>query len=449
LLHKLRSPVFLLTLSNLGSAVIGFFSGMLTARWLGAGAYGVMGVISAINATVLNFVDLRLNDVMAKLYYDKEGATGTELARRRASLIQSSLICYGALAVAFFAIGILANAFLPRFFTSVPVRSNWILASAAGTSITYFVNPIGYMQRLTGRFRLLAAQALIGSVISSGLMVLCVWLHKDLDGYYLGFLISNLVGACLAVGIALYDWIKLDHLPLLRGLDLSALARFRKHSGFLFWGNLLGYVKLGHRSADILLVGYFCDDRVTGLYKFARTLTDKFYMLFDAMNQVYFPTFMQMLGQGSVASYRRLAGRIFVTVLLFTAATLALEAVGLPYFSQWVLKGKFAGVEPIIETLTIPFFFVTGMYIWMWPIVLHHGWAGRYTLYNAIALCIQYGVGIAGFRIFSGLLPFTLGYVGNYVVLMGLTFGMIYHRFPEAIPLLERKKQRPDDRPNT
>ena len=43
---------------------------------------------------------------------------------------------------------------------------------------------------------------------------------------------------------------------------------------FVAAGNLLGYVKLLHRSADVLLVAAFCGDRGTGIYKLARSITD-------------------------------------------------------------------------------------------------------------------------------------------------------------------------------
>jgi O-antigen/teichoic acid export membrane protein len=189
-----------------------------------------------------------------------------------------------------------------------------------------------------------------------------------------------------------------------------------------------------------LLVGYFCSDSVTGLYKFARTLTDKFYMLFDAMNQVYFPTFMQMLSQGASASYRKLATRILVGALAVTVIILAVEYAALPYFVTLVLKGKFAGVEPVIVVMTIPFFFVTGMYIWMWPLVLHHNLAGRFTVYSALAVLVQYGVGILGFRLFQSLGAFTMGYVAHYVLLIGLLGILVHRRLSDMVPFSGPRK---------
>jgi O-antigen/teichoic acid export membrane protein len=433
-LFNFRSPVFFLTFANLFGAAIGFMSGMLTARWLDAGAYGVLGVLAAINSTALNFVDLRLQDVMAKLYFRKDLQNSSEQADFRASLIQSSLICYGGLSFFFLLLGTVANFLLPKFFTETEIRWTWILASAAGMSITYFINPIGQILRLTGRFRLLGWRSMAGSVLSSGIMVFCVYLNKDLNGYYLGFILSNCAGAVFAISVALVVWVKLDKLPILRKLDLSALKAIRGQSRFLMWGNLLGYIKLGHRSADVLLVGYFCDDNMTGLYKFARMLTDKLNMFFDSMNQVYFPTYMQMLSQGAFTAYRRLATKMLFAVLVFTAVVLAAEYLLLPHFVTLVLKGKFAGVEPLILIMTVPFFFGAGMYIWMWPLVLHFNLAGRFTFFCGLAVLCQYGLGVALFAVSDKVESFPAGYLGYYVLMVFLTGIMVHGKIPAAVP---------------
>lgn len=431
---RLKSPVFFLTLANLFSAAVGFVSGMLVARWVGAEGYGVVGIIAAVNTGVLCLWDVRLNDVMARLYFDKDIPEGSDPVRFRTSIIQSSLLCYGAMALVFLAAGIAANLLLARLFTTAGVKVSWAVASAAAVSLTYLLNPVGYMLRLSGRFRLLGFQAMAGSLLSSGILVLCVWRRNDLDGYYTGILLSNAAGAVLALSVALTVWLRLDRLPLFSALDLSALRHIRKSSRFLFFGNLLNYLKLGHRTADVLLVGYFCDDAMTGVYKLARSLTDKLYMVFDAMNQVYFPSFLRMLAERDLPGYRGLARRIALGTLALTAFFLAAEWVGLPYFTEYILGGKFPGVESVILVLTLPFFFVTGMYIWIWPLVLHHDLAGRYTLFNGLAVLLQHGLGIWAFSEFARLEAFAVGYLGHYVLLMGLAAILVHRRIPEAVP---------------
>lgn len=407
---------------------------MLVARWMGSAAYGVMGILSAVNSTVLNFVDLRLNDVMAKLYFGKEPPEGTSTESFRASLIQSSLVCYGILSLAFLVIGFAVTYAFSRFFTATEIRLQWALASALGTSITYFVNPIGYMLRLAGRFYLLGWQVMAGGLISSGIMVSCVFLSKDLDGYYAGYLCSNLVGAGIAIAVSLTVWIRIDGLPVLSRLDLSALRWIKEHSGLLFWGNLMGYTKLGHRAADVLLVGLFCDDRLTGLYKLARTLTDRLYILFDALNQVYFPSLLGALAKGQTEAFRRQARRLLLGAAGLTLAFLAGELLLLPFFSEAVLKGKFQGVEPAIMVLTLPFFLQTGLYIWTWPLVLQHNLADRFTLYSGIALLIQYAFSISVFKSSQSLWAFTGGYLAFYVMLYLLVGAFLLRKFPEYLP---------------
>lgn len=434
MLARLKSPVFFLTFANLFGAAVSFVSGMLVARWMGSEAYGVMGVLAAVNSTALNFVDLRLGDVMAKLYFRKEPPEGSTVEAFRASLIQTSLLCYGTLAAGFLAIGFFANWLCAGLFTATEVSPRWALASALGTSITYFINPVGSMLRLSGRFYLLGTQSMAAGVVSSGIMVACVAASRDLDGYFRGFLLSNLAGAAICLAVALTVWIRVERLPVLSRLDLSALRLIRGQSRFLFWGNLLGYVKLGHRAADVLLVGWFCDDRVTGLYKLARTLTDKLYMLFDALNQVHFPNLLRALTEGRLPDFRRLARKLCLMALGLTALFLAGEAALLPFFAEHVLQGRFPGVEGAIMVLTVPFFLVTGMYIWLWPLVLHHNHANRFTYFSGIALVIQYASSLLAFRAFHSLWAFTTAYVAYYLAMVGLTWLFLRRVHPGESP---------------
>ena len=79
----------------------------------------------------------------------------------------------------------------------------------------------------------------------------------------------------------------------------------------LFYGNLLGYAKLLQRSADVLLVAYVAGDRETGLYKLARQIVDGgIAVVQDALYQVYFPDFLDLLTRRAATAYRALARRL-------------------------------------------------------------------------------------------------------------------------------------------
>ena len=431
----LLSPTKYLAVINVLSSALGFMQGILVARHLGPDSYGVIAVIAATNVTVLNLLDVRLADLAGKLYYRPSQASISELRTYRASVLQVCLVGNGLISLGLCVLGFLANLVLIRTLTTTPVRVQWLLAQSLILALSNWASSFDYLQRFSGRFYLMGTWRLVTRLVSVGLFLAVFLPSSNLDSYYRALLSASGLGLVMTALISALIWLKYERLPMLRQRLLLAWPDYRRESRFLFFGNLLGYIKMLHRGSDVLLVGFFAGDRLTGLYKLARSLTDVLYIFFDALNQVYYPRFMELLAQRTVAEYRRLASRLLVASGGFTLLVLVVQALLLAPVLQFVLANRFAGAEGAIMVMTVPFLFVAGIYTWLWPLFVHSGKLERYTVYSFLACFVQYGMALILFVVTEPTpLAAALGYLAYYCVLFPMAYRVAQRDYAAYLP---------------
>lgn len=424
--QQLVTPTRYLAFVNVIGTALGFVQGIISARLLGAEAFGVIAIIAATNTTVLNFLDVRLVDLAGKLYYRSRADTADDLRAYRASVLQTCLVGNGLISFGLTIVGLLANIAFVGVFTATPVRLGWLVAQSLVLAMSNWANTFDYLQRFSGRFYLMGTWRLINRILYVIVFLSMLLASPNLDGYYSGALAATVLSLAMTAGLSIFIWLKYDRLPLLRKGVWQALADYRRDSRFLFFGNLLGYVKMLHRGSDVLIVGLFANDRITGLYRLARSLTDGFYVLFDAMNQVYGPRFMELLSQRAHVEYRRLARRVLGYSAGFTLLALVAEIVAMPLLMRTILANRFVGAESAIAVMTIPFVFVTGIHMWVWPMYVYSGRIARYTVYGLLACLAQYVVMIGLFLSWRVTpVAAALGYLAHYLVLVPLAYRLL------------------------
>jgi O-antigen/teichoic acid export membrane protein len=188
---------------------------------------------------------------------------------------------------------------------------------------------------------------------------------------------------------------------------------------FIAAGNVLGYVKLLHRAADVLLVAFFCSDRDTGIYKLARSMTDALYTISEAVGRVYQPRLLTLLRDGAHADYRRLARSMTATAAALTLAALAGVFLVVPRMAVILGWRDMPGLTLTTAILTVPFFFVAGLQAWIWPAFVSLGRLGRCTFWGVVAVVIgQYTVGPLLVYATGSANPawFSAGYLSFYVL---------------------------------
>lgn len=417
-LAKLIQPAQYLAFVNVLLGGLGLIQSLWVARGLSLAALGVVAVITGVNNTLLNFIDVRLADLAARLYYRP---VTPDPRVYQASVLVLCLIGNAGLSVVLGLASIAVSAWVVPAITSAPVALGWFAAQAAATGLGNLTNTLNYLQRFSGRFVLfgtwrlgirLAAVLVFGGVFAS---------EYSLDRYYLGLVLGNGVAFLLTGLVTAVVWLRAEALPLgRRAVFTRAWPAYRQSGRFLFYGNMLGYAKLLHRAADVLVVGWLTDDTVTGLYKFARSLSDSLYLIFDAVNQVYQPRCLELLASGAEGAYRALARRSVLWVTAALAGVLLGELLLLRPALSWLFADKFADSEGAIIILTFPVWFVLGVHLWLWPLFVHSGRLGQFTVMSLIAGASQhliYGLVLVVTGPAVSVAGLALGYLAHYLVL--------------------------------
>src|SRR5262245_15409703 len=71
---NLQASAALLTGANVICGVIGASQGLLVLRMLGPDLFGAAAVLVAIGTVATNLVDVRLTDLLSRLYYDRQAS---------------------------------------------------------------------------------------------------------------------------------------------------------------------------------------------------------------------------------------------------------------------------------------------------------------------------------------------------------------------------------------
>jgi O-antigen/teichoic acid export membrane protein len=407
-----------LTAATAIAGAIGFAQGIYVLRVLGAERYGVAAVVVAIGAVAANLVDFRIGDFVSREFYawgDGEPAQRTGRAQALRFGLFVSILTGLAIGAATLAIGAVwyAAAGADR------AGSSLLLAAAGSQWVAYVGAYLLFVLRLTAPWPVLAQSQIVASAVNAAVIPAAVTWNPTPGGYVIAVLFAAVANAAFALAFAVRSW---------RDASLPVLARpaglpFRSD----FWsvalaGGVMGFSKLLHRAGDTLLVAWFCAERETGLYRFARSCTDALYMVFDAANKIVQPHLLELLSAGRADRVRRLIANVAAGAAAFGAVTLGAEVLLLPALIAFV-GPSYAGAEWLIVVLTVPMLLVLGVQMWLWPILLHHGMAPRFAGASlAGVVLIQYiAPATLGTHAFAqAAMPFALGYALSYALTLSI-----------------------------
>lgn len=430
-------PELFLTIINIIGAFLGLVQGVVVARFLGPEQLGVIAVIIGMVTVAVNFVDVRLHDVVSRFYYQTD-IPAESLPGYRAGVIQVGValqFCFSVLALV---IGCVVCWLFASLFTQTRLQFHWILLLASSQALAFGSTLFGFLQRFSEKFFLMGWVQLLAAGLSCSLLVVILFLDPTIGGYAVGRLGAMAVSAVLTVGLSFYLWRRYDQIPVFSwGHFRQALPTFRANFHFIFLNNFLGYAKLLHRSGDVLLVGFFTTDLQTGWYKLARTMTDSLYLLYDSLNKVYQPFFLQQLVGNILGNYRRKAEKLLLFSALLTLALVAGEVLLLPQFIILVFGRDFLGATAAIIVLTIPFFFVNGLFLWIWPVYLYTGNIKRYVATNLLAVITgQYCLSVLLYVITGrdNVAWFAVGYMASYIIQCPGIYRFLSREYPAVLP---------------
>ena len=254
-------PTRFLTATNVFSSALGLLVSAYVARTLGPEKLGLMGVIAGINGSVIAFVDLRLNDVSAKAFFERDRVTDDILPAYRSGVLWLGVLGNATIAVFMtLAATAIGNPLIPMFTSQTP-QWWWLPTAATTLAISATTGAFTASLRLANAFYLLGAVRVCSQAITAVATVLFLRRAPTLGNAYIGGLAGSLATLVLVLIAFRQAWTTL--VPLGRPMIAPALAAYRANTGVLFHGNLLGYAKLLQRSADVLFVARTSPGRST------------------------------------------------------------------------------------------------------------------------------------------------------------------------------------------
>jgi O-antigen/teichoic acid export membrane protein len=416
---QLKTSAAFLTAVNLACAAIGAAQGLAVVRLLGPEGFGAAAVLVSLTAVATNLIDVRLTDLVSNLYYSPAASDDTRGAAYRASALRLGVGLYAVSAPLI----MLASAALlligARHLSTTTFLTQWFWLAAAAQGISYFGSFFVFIQRFATSARRMATLQIASALLNAGAMVACVTVHPTIGGYVTGLLLSSIAIAGVNTVLTIRT-IGRAGIPLLqRRLQSDVVIDRKVVFQFIAAGNVLGYVKLLHRSADVLLVAFFCSDRDTGIYKLARSMTDGLYAISEAIGRIYQPRLLTLLRDGAHSEYRQLARSMTAMAAAITVVALAGVLVVVPRMALILGWRDMPGLTLATAVLTLPFFFVAGLQAWIWPAFVSLGRLGRCTLWGVVAVVIgQYTVGPLLVYSTGSANPawFSVGYLSFYLL---------------------------------
>jgi O-antigen/teichoic acid export membrane protein len=440
LLAWVRSPAaFMLMVTGVG-ALCGFAQVVIVARSIGPTGLGVVAVLSAISASVLNIADLKLTDIASRLYFLKAEDPAQHKDFRASVLAMCVVANFGLSCIASIAIFAACLVLAPHLI-DMTVKLELILLNAIIGAVSYMGSTCYFLQRLGGQIYLMGGIRISSQVIATSVFFYLITINPTLDGYYLSYFILTciLTLSSVAALLCIMHW---EGLPLFADLRLS-YRNYRASIGMIFGTNILGYLKLWHRALDVIVVAWYCNDQVTGIYRLARSITDSFYTGFDAVNQVYFPIFLKHYRDANFEQYCRMTKQMASIGLLSVTTFICIEGLFLEAIVKNILPSGFENLAVNVMIMTIPLAFVLSIWLWAWPAILSDGRLKSLIWIGAASCAFQYSVMLALFELIGhDPIAATLGYVSYYAVMAPGVIIAIVLWSPLAPTLLSGHKKR-------
>lgn len=421
-----RPEIFLIAV-NLLCAAVGLVQTLVVAASLGAPAYAVIGILVAIASLIANFWDVRLFDLAMRLLVQAP-PDGQEPAIYRKSVAQLTLAFSAAIVLLAAATSMLVATFSVHLFVDQPVALRWIVAQAMLTATASLLGTVFALQRLTERFYAFGAARIVHQILGSGVVLGSIWLFPNLDGYFAGAIIAafgNLVGALVVLDRL---WASRHGVRLISRASGLALPAYRQNWRFILGGTVIGYGKMIHRWSDVLMIGYFTSDQVTGVYRLARTVADGLQIMTDALSQYYFPVLVRLRAERRLSEFWRAARRLAVIAAAVTVPSVAGALVIVPPLAAYYLPA-FDGIATALAILILPFLVICGVHLWLWPLLVERGEIGHFAALSILAALVQAGVTAALLAwIWPSAAAGSLGYVSYYVVIYPAVLIMLMRR---------------------
>lgn len=314
--------VGVMTSANVLSTALIAVQGVLVARWLGPGSYGLAALITAYPALLFSLLDARSWEATVKFISDfrSRGDQDKTVSVILFTVMVDALITSGVLLITVASAGTVVRLTMD----SAPEARSLLLIYAA-SFLARSGKPTAYaVLSVMNRFSTIGVLNITTNLIRS----LTILLAVGLGGGVAGFVWGSAAGAIaegLLFGVAGWRLMSREwNLPWRLGAWSGLGAERRAVIRFLLYNDLLSLLSAA-KQLDVLLLGYFRDVSEVGYFRLARTISVSTGHLIAPLQTVSDPKLIAAWAQ-SRADFVRLIERLAVAVGLPAAAVLAAAA---------------------------------------------------------------------------------------------------------------------------
>lgn len=433
-IFPIRRDLLVLTGTTFCSAALNLLQSIVVTRALGVENFGIVGLVVSVGMLVLCFVDFRIYDVTSKLYLaDKERAP-----LERLNILHIGAVIQLLVAIVAFILSVMCSHFMLPYLTTKTLSLGQLLILCVVSAWNYFCGYFTSVQRLSGRVVDMSLYQLLATASGVAALSTAISTTQGIDGYCSAVLLSSLVSGV----IILFAYLRLFRVSSLRyflpALLVNDARRVMSERRVLLYSNLLGYLKLLSRAGDTLVVGALCNDFYTGLYRFARSLTDSLSLFYEISVKFYQPLFLKASTEGNSEKFKKFARAVLHAAIGLGLIIVAAELCFLDTILKFFFAPGFSESWSMIVTLSFPIIFAVGVNLWLWPLLISSGKLKFYTLVSFLAtILLQYAIP-ALFQFMwnrEDAFLFALGYTVSFAVTFGVCLLWVRRELPAYSPL--------------
>ncbi len=328
---------------------IGAVQGILIARFLGADAYGILGLVITYTLFVNQLVDSRVWETVIKFVtqFREQG----ESAKATAVIKLSYLIDLSTGTVAFVLVLLtapLAASLFIKSGDSAPVIRLFALSVLAAIPRDTSTAVL----RVNGRFRWLAIQNSSEAILRFAGILLVLLTKGSITQILVVYLVASTLGTLILLGMV-YAIRQEAGITRLTAVSLRTLLPHRREiSSFLLATNLNALLKMV-RNSDILLLGYLFTPAQVGYYRVATSLTSLIRVPVTPLYSASYPELTYLWQIKDINTLKRILKR-----LVMTTSIIAITAtVTIFIFGKWLIaitvSNEYLPALPVTYWLTI------------------------------------------------------------------------------------------------
>jgi len=361
--------------SNSISLVLSFAQGILAARLLGLGDYGLVVIVMAYASTVNGLFSFRMSELVVR--YAGEYLETAE-KEKAAALIKAAALAEAAVSALAFIVVAATAGIATRLITKAQGSEWMIMLFSLGLLANFNTETSTGILQITGKVRMRGVVNLAQTILSLSIIGAAFILNRGTAALgsrtVLIVLVGYLAGKSL-LGLGLFTSAQVELRRVLgRGwsrASLRVLPSARELVRFAFSSNLSATAILIFRESEILWIGFFLSREAAALFKNAYTIVLFLAVPADPLILAVYPELNRLI---VLKAWPRL--RAFLrSVTLISLGYNTLLALGLVLFGRLILSvygSQYVAAYPALIVLLAGFAFNFTLF-WNRPLLLSLG----------------------------------------------------------------------------